>query len=211
MQALLKVKHGLILMILAIAGIEVFVAYYLWQISALGALLDSDSSGVSLIILALYLLVSLFFIALGWSNSKIINDSWSEEHENPLLIRFAAQLKQKPQALSELLEVLETRLRGRYSFGFFIADLMLKLGLLGTVIGFIIMLGSLSNLNSIDITVMQKLLVEMSGGMRVALYTTLSGMLTGILLNFKFNLLDLSSDYLLNDLKERYCGSQHDS
>ena len=80
---------------------------------------------------------------------------------------------------------------------------MLKLGLLGTVIGFIIMLGSLSNLNSVDITVMQTLLAEMSSGMRVALYTTLTGMLTGIALNLKFNLLDWAVDHLLNDIKER--------
>jgi biopolymer transport protein ExbB/TolQ len=80
---------------------------------------------------------------------------------------------------------------------------MLKLGLLGTVIGFIIMLGSLSNLNSVDITVMQTLLAEMSSGMKVALYTTLTGMLAGITLNIKFNFLDWAVDHLLNDIKEQ--------
>lgn len=60
---------------------------------------------------------------------------------------------------------------------------MLKLGLLGTVIGFIFMLGSLVDLNSIDINVMQKLLTQMSGGMKVALFTTLTGMSCGVLLN----------------------------
>ena len=37
---------------------------------------------------------------------------------------------------------------------------------------------------------MQTLLAEMSNGMRVALYTTLSGMLAGIILNIKYNLLE---------------------
>jgi len=71
------------------------------------------------------------------------------------------------------------------------------------VIGFIIMLGSLSNLNSVDITVMQTLLAEMSSGMKIALYTTLTGMLAGITLNIKFNLLDWAVDHLLNDIKEQ--------
>ena len=102
-----------------------------------------------------------------------------------------------------LIEVLDTRLRSKYAFGFLVADLMLKLGLLGTVIGFIIMLGSLSNLNSVDITVMQTLLAEMSSGMKVALYTTFTGMLAGITLNIKFNLLDWAVDHLLNDIKEQ--------
>jgi biopolymer transport protein ExbB/TolQ len=80
---------------------------------------------------------------------------------------------------------------------------MLKLGLLGTVIGFIFMLGSLVDLNSIDITVMQKLLAQMSGGMKVALFTTLTGMSCGVLLNMKYQLLDWSVDNLLDDVRER--------
>ena len=50
---------------------------------------------------------------------------------------------------------------------------------------------------------MQTLLAEMSSGMKVALYTTLTGMLAGITLNIKFNLLDWAVDHLLNDIKER--------
>ncbi len=80
---------------------------------------------------------------------------------------------------------------------------MLKLGLLGTVIGFIFMLGSLVDLQSIDITVMQKLLGQMSAGMKVALFTTLAGMSCGVLLNIKYQLLDWSVDGLLDDVRER--------
>lgn len=101
-----------------------------------------------------------------------------------------------------LIDILDTRLRSRYAFGFIVADLMMKLGLLGTVIGFIIMLGSLQDLNSVDISVMQKLLADMSNGMKIALYTTLTGMLAGIFLNAKYNFLDWATDHLMNDLKE---------
>jgi biopolymer transport protein ExbB/TolQ len=79
---------------------------------------------------------------------------------------------------------------------------MLKLGLLGTVIGFIFMLGALVDLNSIDISVMQRLLAQMSGGMKVALFTTLTGMSCGVLLNMKYQLLDWSVDKLLDDVRE---------
>ena len=50
---------------------------------------------------------------------------------------------------------------------------------------------------------MQTLLAEMSNGMRVALYTTLSGMLAGIILNIKYNLLDWAVDHLVNDIKDQ--------
>ena len=98
--------------------------------------------------------------------------------------------------------MLDIRLRSTYAFGFILADLMLKLGILGTVIGFIIMLGSLTDLNSVDITVMQNLLAEMSGGMKVALFTTLTGILAGIILNVKYNLVDWAVDHLLNEIRE---------
>ena len=64
------------------------------------------------------------------------------------------------------------------------------------------MLGSLTDLNSVDITVMQNLLAEMSGGMKVALFTTLTGILAGIILNVKYNLVDWAVDHLLNEIRE---------
>jgi biopolymer transport protein ExbB/TolQ len=64
------------------------------------------------------------------------------------------------------------------------------------------MLGALVDLNSIDISVMQRLLAQMSGGMKVALFTTLTGMSCGVLLNMKYQLLDWSVDKLLDDVRE---------
>jgi len=42
----------------------------------------------------------------------------------------------------------------------------------------------------------------MSGGMKVALFTTLTGMSCGVLLNMKYQLLDWSVDKLLDDVRE---------
>ena len=47
-------------------------------------------------------------------------------------------------------------------------DVMLKLGLIGTVIGFIIMLSSLSDITTFDVTLLQGVLT-MGSGMGVAL------------------------------------------
>ena len=46
---------------------------------------------------------------------------------------------------------------------------MLKLGLIGTVIGFIIMLSSLSDITTFDVTLLQGVLTTMGSGMGVAL------------------------------------------
>lgn len=208
MQSLLKTPYGLLLFALLLAGIEFFIWYYLGDAGVLHNLIWVDASHVSVVIIFIYLLASLRFLfsCLSTSHQFLDLDRLSGPYHSALLSSFFYQLKGKvneSERSQPLIEVLDTRLRSTYSFGFLVADLMLKLGLLGTVIGFIIMLGSLSNLNSVDITVMQTLLAEMSSGMKVALYTTLTGMLAGITLNIKFNLLDWAVDHLVNDIKER--------
>lgn len=208
MQTILKTPYGLLLFALMLTGIEAFVWFYLGKTGALDNLIWVDASHVSLVIIVIYNLVSLRFLVSTYTTSQQFLDIEKKEppRNNRLLDTFLKQIDSQTvnnESRSSLLEVLDTRLRSKYAFGFLVADLMLKLGLLGTVIGFIIMLGSLSNLNSVDITVMQTLLAEMSSGMKVALYTTLTGMLTGIALNIKFNLLDWAVDHLLNDIKER--------
>ena len=70
---------------------------------------------------------------------------------------------------------------------FFIADILLKLGIVGTVIGFIIMLSSLSTIDEMNLSKMNNLLLSMSSGMKVALYTTLSGLICSILLTIQNN------------------------
>lgn len=84
-------------------------------------------------------------------------------------------------------------IRQGYDGGWFIADLMFKLGLVGTVIGFILMLGGVTELKSADLTAAQQMLTAMSGGMQVALFTTLTGLIAGTLLGLQYQLLDRSA------------------
>lgn len=89
-----------------------------------------------------------------------------------------------------LLEALVERLMARHSFGHFASDLLLKFGLLGTIIGFIMMLTPVGELTDFDPNVLQLLLSQMSGGMAVALFTTLTGLVTSALLGLQYQLLD---------------------
>lgn len=89
-----------------------------------------------------------------------------------------------------LLEVFEADLRRGHELGWFVADLLLSLGLLGTVIGFILMLGPISQLDTSDQSAIRAALAAMSGGMAVALYTTLTGLIGGMLLKLQGFLLD---------------------
>ncbi len=74
--------------------------------------------------------------------------------------------------------------------GFFVADLLMKLGIVGTVIGFIIMLNSVASIDEIDLSKMNNLILNMSLGMQVALYTTLTGLLGSLLLSIQYNFIE---------------------
>jgi hypothetical protein len=96
-----------------------------------------------------------------------------------------------------LLDTFEAELKNGHLFGWFIADLLLSLGLLGTVIGFIVMLGPISGLDAGDQGAIKSALAAMSGGMAVALYTTLTGLIGGMLLKIQGFLLDGAVDELV--------------
>jgi len=98
---------------------------------------------------------------------------------------------------SDLIEVYESRLKGRQEIGWLVADVMLKLGLLGTIIGFIFMLGSLANIADFDVGTMQKILRHMSTGMFTALYTTLAGLICSILAAMQYHMIDRQTDELI--------------
>jgi biopolymer transport protein ExbB/TolQ len=209
MNAIIDKPFGLLMVFSSLLGIELFFLYLLVDWGLLPTLLAEDYSFISRAVLSIYLLASLHVMLVAYHFSienREVNADASTRPCGSNVQHYLSQLH-KPASDSDtspelLIEVLEGRCRGQFKFGYVVADLMLKLGLLGTVIGFIFMLGSLVDLHSIDITVMQKLLAQMSGGMKVALFTTLTGMSCGVLLNMKYQLLDWSVDKLLDDVRE---------
>jgi biopolymer transport protein ExbB/TolQ len=66
------------------------------------------------------------------------------------------------------------------------------------------MLLPIGEIKDFDPQILQKLLSTMSGGMAVALYTTLTGLVTSMLLKFQYFLLDSSLSQSLNHLNSEY-------
>ena len=97
-------------------------------------------------------------------------------------------------------EELKSRLYEIVDNGFFVADILLKLGIVGTVIGFIIMLSSLSTIDEMNLAKMNNLLLSMSSGMKVALYTTLSGLICSILLTIQNNFFENKINFFISKI-----------
>ena len=98
-----------------------------------------------------------------------------------------------------LLRTLADRLRGSNRFGAFVSDTLMKLGLLGTIIGFIIMLAPIATLDAADKGAMKSSMGLMSDGMAVAMYTTLAGLVGSILVRIQYYMLDAATQRVFSD------------
>jgi hypothetical protein len=99
--------------------------------------------------------------------------------------------------ISDLTDIFADRLKRSHEYGWYAVDILVKLGLLGTIIGFILMLGSIAETTTIDVNAMQKVLTQMSRGMGTALYTTLAGLTASILLGAQYLMADKGADALM--------------
>ena len=83
-----------------------------------------------------------------------------------------------------------TRCAGPNQLGSFASDALMKLGLLGTIIGFILMLAPIAGLDAADRASVKSSMGLMSDGMAVAMYTTLTGLIGSVLLQTQYYMLD---------------------
>ena len=95
------------------------------------------------------------------------------------------------------LEIYADRLRSPVDIGWYLVDILIRLGLVGTIIGFIMILGSLSSGPAPTPENIQTLLISMSGGMGTALYTTLAGLVTGMALGAQYMVLGRGTEELV--------------
>jgi hypothetical protein len=199
-----KKPNYLLLKASLLLSLIVFSAYLLYYLGLFGLIIESDKSKISLVILFIYFISSMHWFFNALSLDKEIS-SIDSPNENTLIGRFIKEIELKSEYGSlNKLSLLEDELSNRHSIGYLIVDILLKFGLTGTVIGFILMLLPIGEIRDFDPQILQKLLSTMSGGMAIALYTTLTGLITSMLLKFQYFLLDSSLSQTLNHLNSKY-------
>lgn len=90
--------------------------------------------------------------------------------------------------------------KNKSEIGWFISELCLTLGMMGTIIGFIMMLSGFDSLDIQNITSVQALLTQLGGSMATALYTTIVGLVCGSVLKLQFFLIAIELDKLENKI-----------
>jgi hypothetical protein len=120
-----------------------------------------------------------------------------ETLEPGILTKHIQDLMAKARTVGEhhldqtlLLRSLADQLRSREKLGWFVSEALLRLALLGTAIGFILMLIPIAGLDSFDVGSLRQTLTGMSEGMAIALNVTVTGIATALILKFEYYLLD---------------------
>jgi len=178
--------------------------------------LDSDKSYISYVILAIYLAASAHWLYLTrvlsverarfaeMEAALAAGASLAEVRSRTggLLGDFLGNLQRKRSSVDAgvLVTAFGDEIANRHALGYFTSDVLLRLGLLGTIVGFIFMLLPIADMDGFDASMMQQLLRSMSGGMAVALYTTLAGLVTSTLLKLQYHLVDASAAALVTRL-----------
>jgi biopolymer transport protein ExbB/TolQ len=193
---------------LIFTGLTFFAVILLWYFGLIERMISGDRTYISSIIVVFYIASSLHCLwrilaisregaAALQTGQSVVEDATGAVDGTGLVARHIRDLiakaaKQRGRRLDQtlLLRVLADRLRGSNAFGTFASDTLMKLGLLGTIIGFIMMLAPIGGLDPENKAAVRSSMSLMSDGMAVAMYTTLAGLAASILLKMQYSILD---------------------
>lgn len=192
----LGVLRSLLLLVLIIFGV-----WILDERGLVAVVIEGDKSQISKVIAGLWIVSSVYWLYLSKIISEERNSFENMEFNNKKLLvsRFFNSLE-KNENKDVLINAFESEFEKKISYGVIASDIALKLGLLGTIIGFILMLKPIADLNSTSPENLKIALSSMSSGMAVALYTTLTGLIISTLLRIQFHFSATLIISLLNDL-----------
>ena len=197
------------------AGILLFAGYLLYQKGIWASLISADPTYLTALILF------LFVCSTAWVGFRANTLTYECEQfaifENLLLTNPTAAKEWLSQAShswahdfftglrskgahwresSQLIDLLGEKAAGPQEMAWWVNGTLLKLGLLGKVIGFSIMALQLGAMDSFDSGQTSAVLKTLTGGLGIALLTTMTGLAANLLLGIQLMRLDRFADYL---------------
>ena len=202
-------------LLMALIAVAAVVSY---DYGLLNYLFGADKSKITVLIAVLYLGFSghclwiLLELSREYRRALQIKDLLATSAKLPelpqgggLIDRYVADVIRSREHPSEvegnahlLIMSLGASFRRRTKIGTYGTDLLYKLGMLGTMVGFVLMLNSMGDLSSFDVDTLRGALQQMIAGMAVSLLTTIAGLIGGILLRLEYNI----ADALVTDISQ---------
>lgn len=207
--------------LICLTGLASFIAY---DQQYLHAMLEADRSHISVVIIVAFACATchaawhILTISKRIEVARMIlahNDLQRSQRADEItgmgsptdfIEQFISKISRHKHKASEVtvageaalvLDVYADRLRNPSETGWYLVDILIRLGLIGTIIGFVIVLSALADGPPPTSDNIQGLLISMSGGMGTALYTTLSGLLCASILGAQYMILSRVTEHLI--------------
>ena len=166
--------------------------------------IDADITNVILLIFFLFLLgLIISGIRTFWISKQLNYATEKSKELNSITNHYLRNIKNlDASARSNLASSLRIKLANKINLVKFIANTLVILGLIGTVIGFIIALSGVDGSVSSDPEEISKMITTLIQGMSVALYTTLAGSICSVWLNICYHILSSGANKLLAKIIE---------
>ena len=166
--------------------------------------IDADITNVILLIFVLFLLgLIISGIRTFWISKQLNYATEKSKELNSITNHYLENIKNlDASARSNLASSLRIKLANKINLVKFIANTLVILGLIGTVIGFIIALSGVDGSVSSDPEEISKMITTLIQGMSVALYTTLAGSICSVWLNICYHILSSGANKLLAKIIE---------
>jgi hypothetical protein len=203
-----RAEQGLFLLWLAYMGLLLFGAGLLWEMGAWHRLLEADPTRLTLVIVALFVGSSLWAGRRAWqlgrerqalASLSVAQGGTQAQSAQGWAAAYLYQTRQGPEQGALALQLLGERAHGPHEMAWWLNGIQLKLGLLGKVIGFSILALQLGQVEQFDASQSGQLLRDLTGGLGIALLTTVTGLTGNILLGLQLMRLDRFADALVAD------------
>ncbi len=189
----------------ALAGLLAFATWLLGGRGVWGLLLSSDPTGLTLVIIVVFVAATLWCGARSRELQQ--QRRWLEVARGGGAAQgwaadYWAALARAPRDAGAPLDLLLEHTHGPHQTAWWVNGIQLKLGLLGKVIGFSILAIEIGQIQNFDATQSQELLRSLTTGLGVALLTTMVGLVGNILLGLQLTRLDRYADALVADAQQ---------
>ena len=166
--------------------------------------INADITNVIFLIFVLFLIGFLISTLRTFWISKQLNYAESNsKNENSISSDYLKKIKDlDASSRSNLASSMRIKLATKINFVKFIANTLVIIGLIGTVIGFIIALSGVDGSVSSNPEEISKMITTLIQGMSVALYTTLAGSICSVWLNICYQILSSGTNKLLAKIIE---------
>ena len=195
------------LLILRYSLINLVGLIFLFVLITQGYVTKAIKADITNMVIVILTLFAVGFILAAYRTfwlSRELNYSFLKILPNHSLAKEFLQNSKKLDASSRnnLAASLRIRLSSKISYIKFMANTLVILGLIGTVIGFIIALSGVDGSVSSNPEEVSKMVSTLIQGMSVALYTTLVGSICSVWLNICYQIMSTGANKLLSKIIE---------